>query len=132
MGDRALIQLTNGKSGDDETNSPVLYLHWGGSTVGELLRKAQELMRTRPNDVDYAFARLVGIAHMDDPDNNTGIGVFNNGGALTADDSHGDAGCFLVDVSEPDWTVKCGGGYGFEEVDDGFGRAFGMKFSNLA
>lgn len=110
MGDRALIQLRGA-----EDCSPVLYLHWGGHDVAAILTRAQERMHTRPNDVEYAFARLVQAAVGDD-DGNTGIGVWNRPEPLTAADSHGDAGCFLVDVRNPRWVVYVGGGYGFDDA----------------
>jgi hypothetical protein len=107
MGDRALIQLTN-KSGEV---SPVLYMHWSGSSVAAILCRAQDQMKGRANDVDYAFARLVQQATGRDL-GNTGFGVWNQSERLTADDSHGDAGCFVVDVSTEAWAVAQGGGYG--------------------
>lgn len=113
MGDRALIQLTNGR-----VCSPVLYLHWGGSDVAAILQRTQEQMRTRVDDVDYAFARLVQQATADDPDGSTGIGVWNAAEPLKADASQGDAGCFLVNISYPEWTVQTGGGYGWEYDDE--------------
>lgn len=112
MGDRALIQLTN-KSGQV---SPVLYLHWSGSDVADIIWRTQERMRDRVNDVEYSFARLVQEATRDD-DEDTGFGCWNQAEPLTAKDSHGDAGCFLIDVTEQKWVVKAGGGYGFDSLD---------------
>lgn len=109
MGDRALIQLTN-KYGDV---SPVLYLHWSGSGVAEILRRTQAQMKGCENDVEYAFARLVQQATKGD-NGNTGFGVWNHDGQLSELESHGDAGCFLVDVTEEKWSVTQGGGYGLE------------------
>lgn len=111
MGDRALIQLR----GTGGTLSPRLYLHWLGDEVGEILYDTQEQMVGRPDDVDYAFARLVQQACRRDGDGNLSIGVSNQVEALTAEDSHGDAGCFLVDVQERNWVVHAGGGYGLEK-----------------
>ena len=108
MGDRALIQLKSGK-----TFSPVLYAHWSGGSVAEILQAAQNVMRGRPDDIEYAFARLVATAIGGDQ-GNTGFGVWNAEKLLTAGDSHGDAGCFVVDVSREQWTVQQGGGYGLE------------------
>jgi hypothetical protein len=108
MGDRALIQLKA-----DSGVSPVLYLHWGGSMVATILLRAQERMKGRANDVEYAFARLVQVA-TDGDKGNTGFGVWNQEIPLTAEDSHGDAGCFLVDVTKEAWTVAQGGGYGID------------------
>jgi hypothetical protein len=107
MGDRALIQLTT-KDGDV---SPVLYLHWGGSDVANILQRAQEQMKGRANDLSYAFARLVQQAINGDG-HNTGYGVWNHASRLTESDSHGDAGCFVIDVTTEAWSVAQGGGYG--------------------
>lgn len=109
MGNRARIQLTN----NDGEVSPVLYLHWGGSDVADILTQTQSQMRTRANDIEYAFARLVQQAIGND-DGNTGFGVSNQIEKLTASDSHGDAGCFVVDISDAAWKVAQGGGYGLE------------------
>lgn len=109
MGERAVIQL---KSGDEL--SPALYLHWDGRRVAKLLEQTQKVMIGRPRDVIYSFARLVHLAVSLDPEGNTGYGVWNELTAITTADSHGDAGCFLVDVSGEAWTVKQGGGYGLE------------------
>lgn len=106
MGDRALIQLTaEGKV------SPVLYLHWGGSGVAALLARLEKRMKGRPNDMDYAFARLVQEAVGDDS-GNTGFGVWNATAELTEGDTHGDAGCFVVNVEQDKHAIKAFGGYG--------------------
>ena len=107
MGERALIQLTDGTD-----VSPVLYLHWGGRQVADILRRTQRRMRTRGADLEYTFARLVQEAIGDD-DGCLSFGVWNLTTPLTADYSHGDAGCFLVDISVcTSWAVRCFGGYG--------------------
>jgi len=108
MGDRALIQLHIG--GDV---SPVLYLHWSGSNVGDILSRTMERMKNRHDDLPYVFARMVQEA-INGRDGDTGFGCWNQPKALSAGDSHGDAGCFLVDVSLPAWKVRAGGGYGIE------------------
>jgi hypothetical protein len=110
MGDRALIQLTNAS----KEFSPVLYLHWDGSRVGEIIYNTQERMRGRTGDLEYSFARLVQQA-MGDCDGNTSVGVWNADKLLTAKDGHGDAGCFVVDIQGEDWVVHAGGGYGIED-----------------
>ncbi|GAA0696171.1 hypothetical protein ISN75_06710 [Dyella marensis] len=109
MGDRALIQLKT----KDGSFSPVLYTHWSGSDVANILGRAQMVMRGRPGDLYYAFARLV-VAAIDGNGGNTGFGVSNAENILTSRDSHGDAGCFVVDVTTEQWTVQQGGGYGLE------------------
>lgn len=110
MGDRALIQLKD----REENVSPVLYLHWSGHRVGQIIELTESRMAGRPNDIQYAFARLVQQAVLDD-DHNTGFGVWNHDKPLTEEDSHGDAGCFLVDISAPKWVIQCFGGYGLGE-----------------
>ncbi|MGY5921371.1 hypothetical protein ACS9ZL_08495 [Stenotrophomonas africana] len=112
MGDRALIQLKN-----ENEVSPVLYLHWGGSDVKRIIESAKERMKGRHDDLSYAFARLVQIATGDDG-SNTGFGVWNHADVLHASDSHGDAGCFVVNISSPDWETEAFGGYGFSEEQD--------------
>lgn len=112
MGDRALIQFKD-KSGDF---SPVVYLHWQGNSVGTLLEETMQLMKNRPGDVSYATARFIGICHTANVDS-LSLGVWNKNELLTAADSHGDAGCFVVDVSESRWTVYMDGGYGLEDAD---------------
>lgn len=109
MGDRALIQLTN-KNGDV---SPVLYLHWSGSGVADILARTHQQMAGRTNDVEYTFARLVQQAINGDT-GSTAFGVWNQPFVLVPDDSHGDAGCFVVDITTNEWMVAQGGGYGLD------------------
>lgn len=116
MGDRALIQLKV-----DDQYSPVLYLHSGGSLVHDLIGESRRVMLSRGVDLYYHFARLVQIAGNDTP-GNLSVGVWNAPDGLTLDDSHDDAGCFVVDldrlmvreavVSIPE-CVETFGGYGF-------------------
>ena len=106
MGDRALIQLTNGTE-----VSPVLYLHWAGEQVADILRRTQKRMAGRGPDLSYTFARLVQEAIGDD-DGCLSFGVWNRTTPLEPSDSHGDAGCFLVNILQPAWSVQCFGGYG--------------------
>ncbi len=106
MGDRALIQLKSG-----EEVSPVLYLHWGGSGVAEIIEATKQRMAGRHADIEYAFARLVQQAIGTDR-HNTGFGVINQSTELTIADSQGDAGCFVVDASTGAWNISAFGGYG--------------------
>jgi len=110
MGDRALVQFTDG-----DTLSPCVYLHWDGDQMQTLLAKlldqTQDLMKTRGPDVAYVAARFVGICHEARP-GNLSLGLWNQDTVLTAGDSHGDAGCFVIDVRN--WTVATVGGYGFD------------------
>lgn len=105
MGDRALVQFRD----SDGKVSPVCYLHWGGFNVPEYIRECAELMRGRDDDVQYAFARFVGICHSHIP-GNLSLGVWNKTAPLTKGDSHGDAGCYIVDCAT--WDVEAFGGYG--------------------
>ena len=103
MGDRVLIQLTNG-----DKFSPVLYCHNSGHRALEIIDATKQRMATRGGDLDYSFARLVQAA-IGTSDDNTGYGIWNAEAILTADDSHGDAGVVVVDIES--WTPKCMGGY---------------------
>lgn len=111
MGDRAIIQMKNG-----DAVSPALYTHWSGSDVKSIIEATKEQMKSRHDDMDYAFARLVQNAVAVDK-GSTGFGVFNQAEVITQKDSHGDAGCFLIDVSRPEWPVSTFGGYGFGEEE---------------
>jgi len=104
MGDRVLIQV---KSGTEF--SPVCYLHWGGNDAPRLIQETVQLMTSRLGDVDYVFGRLVGVCHARTP-GSTGLGCFNADHILTADDSHGDAGVYIIDCDT--WDVTAKGGYG--------------------
>lgn len=119
MGDRALIQLKTASE-----FSPVLYLHWSGGHVADILARTEKQMRGRAGDVSYSFARLVAQAINGDK-SNLSYGVWNADKVLTAEDSHGDAGVFVVDVSSEAWTVAAGGGYGLQGEHD-------FKVSKLA
>jgi hypothetical protein len=106
MGDRALIVVTDG-----ERVSPVIYLHWGGASVPGLIAQLAKLMKSRGSDVDYAAARLVGLAHEMIP-GPLSLGMWNATEALERavqlhcegidqtshldQESHGDAGFIVV------------------------------------
>lgn len=115
MGDRVLIQLRQGSE-----VSPVLYVHWGGKEAFYLIRKTERRMKGRRDDLVYSFARLVGTAHEATP-GNLSLGVWNAPirgeapksfelGAIDEGDSHGDAGCLVVDVFASGWVVTPIGG----------------------
>lgn len=106
MGDRVLIQFKSGKE-----LSPVVYLHWGGGSVAKLLLQTSSLLRTRGADVSYTCARFIGYCHAENPDSALSLGVWNQKTKLSAKDSHGDAGCIVVDVSDRPWQFECSGGY---------------------
>ena len=104
MGDRVLIQF---KRGNDV--SPVIYLHWGGDKVIELLNRHDKLMENRMGDVAYSAARFCGIVHSTDPEGSLSLGIWNQEKELVEEDSHGDAGCVVVDVET--FERKAFGGY---------------------
>jgi hypothetical protein len=119
MGDRALVIVHN--KGKTEY-SPVLYLHWHAPQVQNYVNRLKEVMQGRTDDVSYAFARLVGIAH-NDVDGNLSLGVWDKGSDFKDDEkylkelSHGDGGVYLVDAS--DFSIRAGfGGYGLEDQND--------------
>lgn len=114
MGDRALIQF---KGRDASEHSPVTYTHWGGYDVRARLAELRELMRGREGDVSYTAARFVGICHQAS-EGNLSLGIWNHDGLLTADDSHGDAGCFVCEWVGHELHVETVGGYGFAGDDD--------------
>lgn len=92
MGDRATIQLT---SGEDEF-SPLIYLHWAGSRVEEIISAAAPIMRA--GDITYAFARLVGVCHeQTGPDQGLSLGVWN-ASEIIESDRVGDNGHYRLDV----------------------------------
>lgn len=114
MGDRALI-IFHDK--DKKDFSPVIYLHWHGSQVKELLEKA--LPRLRQGDINYAAARLIGVCH-EQIEGALSLGISNAprgepsevwAKVTSYDYSAGDAGVFLVDVDT--WKVQAYHGYGF-------------------
>ena len=101
MGDRALVILKA-----DGEYSPVLYLHWHAPQVRNYLARLREVMEGRGADVDYAFARLLGIAH-NDIDGNLSLGCWNlppgfseSDPAFLADLSCGDGGIYVVDLAD--------------------------------
>jgi len=99
MGDRALIQLTDGKR-----YSPSLYVHRDGSRARSIIKDTQKRMEGRTDDLEYSFARLVQIAIGDD-EGNMGFGVQNEQGKLTAEDSPGNHGVFIANINN-NWRVE--------------------------
>lgn len=104
MGDRVLFQVIDSQG----RVSPVVYGHWCGSEAKKIVAATIKQMDGRVNDVDYTTARLVQNILGGDK-GNTGCGVFNQEKKLTADDSHGDAGCVIVNCDT--WNVEYFGGY---------------------
>jgi hypothetical protein len=120
MGDRALIVVTDG-----ERVSPVVYLHWGGASVPEMIEQLRLLMASRGADVDYAAARLVGIAHETMP-GPLSLGMWNatprleeavrfqckgtNMANVLEAESHGDAG-FIIVRADDEYSWQAFRGY---------------------
>ena len=110
MGDRVLIQVVNGQE-----ISPVAYGHWCGDRTPEIVARLKRRMKDRPGDVSYTFARLVQEMTNGD-DGALSFGCWNadvsvgSDGRITAKDSHGDAGCVIIDVSRG-FRCDCLGGY---------------------
>lgn len=119
MGDRALVVFEV-----NDSVSPVVYLHWSGSRVPELIEELKELMQGREGDLSYTVARFIGICHSH-IGGNLSLGVWNlpvdlliavqTRRASSAAEremeeySHGDAG--LVIVNATDFTWQAYGGY---------------------
>lgn len=99
MGDRVLVQLVSEATENSPARvSPVLYGHWSGDEAEGWLKQLTERMGDRLCDISYSFARLVQIALGDDKEI-TGYGVFNQAGKLKPEDSHGDSGVFVLNVT---------------------------------
>lgn len=101
MGCRALIQLKY-----QNEVSPALYVHWLGERVEVIVEKTKAIMRTRPNDLQYAFARLTMTACLlnDEGEGNLSVGVVQKSHVLTENDSPGDCGCYVVDIEN--WSIQ--------------------------
>lgn len=105
MGDRVIVQFID-SYGDV---SPACYMHWEGDRAERHIRECAKLMEGRDNDLQYAFARFVGVCHSR-IEGQTGLGLWNQAEKLKASDSHGDAGCYVVNCNT--WNVEACGGYG--------------------
>lgn len=107
MGDRVLMQVY---SAAQNAHGPVVYCHWLGDRAPQIMQSLIKRMQGR-KDVDYATARLVQecCSAQRDADAHLGIGCWNAPALLTAADSHGDAGCVLLNVDT--WQVTYLGGY---------------------
>ena len=123
MGDRALVVFkridTNINVAERRAQySPIIYLHWGGEKVPELLSKLRKLMTSRGEDLNYQAARFVGICHDENP-GNLSLGMWNLPDNFTesADQSHGDAGLIVVDIK--DYSFKqYGHHYDLKQLSD--------------
>ena len=112
MGDRVLMQCYSSKTG---VFGPVLYCHWAGSDAPQIVKALRDRMAERPGDPDYSSARLVQIAIGNDA-SALSFGIWNATALLTESDSHGDAGCVLIDVSDNHSAQYFGGYLKAEEV----------------
>lgn len=126
MGDRALVVFHH-----EGEVSPVCYLHAHGSRTPEYLERLKQLMGERKEDVNYASARFIGIAHADNADSCLSLGMWNsdedfflealeqlksgdpvrreNAIKVLERKSHGDAGIVMVDCADFSWQAF--GGY---------------------
>lgn len=105
MGDRVLFQVIHGAQG----YGPVVYCHWSGAQAPEIVRRLAARMVARPNDPEYATARLVQECVNGDK-GALGFGVWNVIRRMDAEDSHGDAGVVLINC-ENGFRCTCLGGY---------------------
>ena len=105
MGDRVLMQCFSSKTGEF---GPVVYGHWCGGKAPAIVAALAKRMESRGGDVAYSSARLVQEAIGENKDA-LSFGIWNAAGRLTADDSHGDAGCVLIDVDSGHAPTYLGG-----------------------
>lgn len=108
MGDRVFVAFHDG-----DGVSPLVYGHWGGSGVFQVLAKTREQMKPRPDDVPYIAARFCAALCEAAGPGDSGVGLSNAKtlAELRADPdafSDGDAGLILVKV--PEWKAEplCG------------------------
>ena len=111
MGDRALVILKS-----QGNYSPVMYLHWHAPQVQNYINRLKEVMQGRGNDLQYAFARLLGIVH-NDIEGNLSLGCWNLPSGFSERDekflshmSHGDGGIYVIDLK--DYSIATYAGYG--------------------
>jgi hypothetical protein len=111
MGDRATVIFF-----DDQILSPMVYLHWHGRVVPELLQLLRVRMTGRTGDASYAAARFVGICH-ERIEGNLSLGIQSNHFTRSVlkhrptleSVSPGNAGLVIVDTR--DFTWRAYGGY---------------------
>jgi len=99
MGDRVVIQF---KKGDEV--SPVIYGHWSGYEAPAAIARLRKRMADRPHDISYIAARCLQELGMSGQQS-TGYGIWSVTEELTAKDSQGDAGVFVVSLGQC-WHVK--------------------------
>jgi hypothetical protein len=99
MGDRVVIQVVDAPC--------AAYLHWGGETAIESIKRAIPSMRC--GDPDYSAARLIASLCNDMPGTNRGVGVLPKVGRTPVPaESHGDAGIVLYDCNTGKATFHYG------------------------
>ena len=105
MGNTVLMQCVNKKTGEF---GPVCYGYYTGTDAPAVVERLARRMRERQNDVQYSSARLVQemIAF---EDGCLGQAIWNADHILTAEDSQGDAGVVLIDVSDNHRPTYLGG-----------------------
>ncbi len=113
MGDRVLFQVVASFVAKPSEVSPVVYGHWCGSEAPQICAALAKRMETRPGDVPYTGARLVQEVcnATSKGEGALSVGVWNAPEVLTAEDSHGDAGCVLISCTPQGLRFKCMGGY---------------------
>lgn len=99
MGNRVLVQF---KSGDEV--SPVVYGHNAGHDAPQLIKQLREQMDSRNDDLAYIAARCV-QQFIGGDRGQLGFGIWNADKELTAEDTHGDGGVYVVEIGQR-WKVK--------------------------
>ncbi len=116
MGDRAVVLFESA-----EGIAPfAVYFHWAGAEgVRALFDAALTRLAERRNDLAYFAARFVGIAHEQDADRVTGLGLLAAptpaqyaDPAYMREYSHGDAGVAVLNPAEGTLVWVKGTGYG--------------------
>lgn len=105
MGDRVLMQCYDNKG----NVGPGVYCHLAGDRAPQIVKALRARMKDRPDDVGYSTARLIQEACGNDS-GALSFGCFNTEALLTEEDSCGDAGVVLINVSDGH-KAKCFGGY---------------------
>jgi hypothetical protein len=95
-----------------------MYLHWHAPQVMNYVNRLKEVMAGRGEDLEYAFARLLGIVH-NDIDGNLSLGCWNlprrfneTNTKVLQELSHGDGGIYVVDLRN--YGIATYAGYGME------------------
>ena len=109
------MQCISSKSGEV---GPVVYCHWSGRRAPYIVRRLAARMKGREGDLSYSSARLVQEAIGMNTNGNISFGVWNSATKLVPNDSHGDAGCVVIDVDNGH-KCECFGGY-LSVAKDGF------------